>query len=392
MLSFSIELCCFECAFEESGNGHKLVKISDASISTLGDSGKTLEELKKTVEAGKEMLENLDKELEKIDSNSAEIVKKIEDACKSMREEIDRIERVHKEKLEEEITKTKDLIVARCEKLKETIEPIEVFIKSVETKANGDDVYVNLWNISEMTSANKTLEAIETEKLEDVQFSYPVDIAAEKAKLKGLEDSLSCNKSIISLHLQDISFTPINFDKLASTRNSTCNIPTGNSKTHDGGAIFDPEKRILVSVSGNYEYGKSLKVSKLGSDENNIKGETRLITNVVPFNTHGNYPVYDGEKWIYFFESESGSYNRFGRIDINNLDSKDFKELPSIPSGRFDEFSSSVYHFGSIYAVNNNNHKLWRFIVSVNYNKAILKQANHFSILDYRRTDGSSSR
>ena len=76
---------------------------------------------------------------------------------------------------------------------------------------------------------------------------------------------------------------------------------------------------------------------------------------MVPFGTHGNYPVYDGERWVYFFESESGSNNRFGRIDINNLDSKDFKELPKIPSGSFDEFSSSVYHFGSIYSVNENS-------------------------------------
>ena len=368
-------MCCFECAFKESGNGHKVVSINKVCSSARSDLGTTLEKLKRTVTAGKEMQDNLEKELEKIDSNRKEVVKKIEDACNSMREEIDRIEKAHKETLEKEITETKDLIIARTTQLKDTIEPIEAFIRSVETKENGDDVYTNLWSISEMASADKALEKIETDKLENISFDYTVNVETEKTKIKSLEDSLTHSRQTISLH----SFVPIDFDKLASTSNSTCEIPVGDSTTHDGGAIFDPNKQIIVSVSGCYDSGQSLKVSKLGSDENSIKGETRLITDVVPFGTHGNYPVYDGERWVYFFESESGSSNRFGRIDINNLDSKDFKELPKIPSGRFNEFSSSVYHFGSIYSVNESSYKLWRFIVSVIRTKTHKQDHSYFS-------------
>ena len=89
-------MCCFECAFKESGNGHKVVKISEVNSSARSDLGTTLEKLKRTVTAGKEMQDNLEKELEKIDSNRKEVVKKIEDACNSMREEINRIEEAHK--------------------------------------------------------------------------------------------------------------------------------------------------------------------------------------------------------------------------------------------------------------------------------------------------------
>lgn len=287
-----------------------------------------------------------------------------------MRKEIDRIEETHLKSLEDEIKKTTDLVIARATKLKGTIEPIETFIKGVESKENGDDVYVNLWNIAEMTSAKKELEAIETERLENIHFTYDVDVESEKGKLKSLIDSLVSTSDVISLNFAE-KYTQLKFDKLSGTSNSTAEIPTGDNSTHDGGSIFDAVKRIIVSVSGNYNNGKNLKVSKLGSDMNNIKGETRLITDVIPFNTHGNYPVYDGEKWIYFFESESGSYNRFGRMDIDNLDSKDFKELPRLPSGRFEEYSSSVYHFGSIYSVSNNGYKLYRFIISVISSKSM---------------------
>lgn len=296
------------------------MRISDVDSKILEDSNRSLEQLKKTVEDGKKMLTNLDEELDKIDNNRLEIEHKIMDVCNSMREEIDKIEKAHKEKLEREITQTKELISKRCDDLKDTIEPIETFIEGVETKVNGDDTFVNLWNISEMAAAKKNLEALETEKLENIQFNYPIDVTSEKEKLKNLSDSLTFNKRIISLYSQKEyppkEYTPLNFDKLSSTRNSPSEIPTGNNTTHDGGSIFDHKKRIIVSTSGNYNNGMSLKVSKLGSDMNNIKGETRLIENVIPFRTHGSYPVYDGEKWIYFLNRRADLKTGLGELTL----------------------------------------------------------------------------
>ena len=142
-------------------------------------------------------------------------------------------------------------------------------------------------------------------------------------------------------------------------------MTTGNSNTAAGGAIFDPQKRIIVSTSGSYNSGMSLKVSTLKYNVDDIKGETKLISSVIPFGTVSTYPFYDGEKWVYFFKYGTGSNNRFGRLDISELDKKDFKELPRMSSGYFCAYSSAVFHFGNIYAINNNGYKLWRYVVSV---------------------------
>lgn len=377
---------CFECAFEERGNGHKITKMEDVDPETIGDQNKTLAELKEVVEKGKELLKSLNDELTEIDKNKDEIVKKIEETVNALRKELDRIETQHKQKLEEEITTTKDLIIARSGELKETIESVEGFIKGVETNASSDDLYTKLWNISGLSSAKEKLNALETDKLENVRFSYTADIEAEKEKLKSLVDSFRSDKRVISLGTKS-GFVPVSFDKLATTQNATAEIPTGQNTTHDGGAIFDAEKRVIVATSGNYDSGKSLKVTKLGSNPDDVRGETRLIANIIPFGTHGSYPVYDGTKWVYFFESESGSNNRFGRLDIDNLDARDFKELPRIPSGSFIEFSSAVHHFGNIYALGD-SYKIWRFVVSVRFfiHSHFLKLLHNFAA--YRKTDG----
>ena len=96
----------------------------------------------------------------------------------------------------------------------------------------------------------------------------------------------------------DVSnYFPIDFNRIPNTRSVTSSISTGESSTHDGGAIFDKDRRVVVATSGNYNNGKNLKVTKIGSNPDSISGSTRLIENVIPFNTHGSYPLYDGSKW-----------------------------------------------------------------------------------------------
>ena len=120
----------------------------------------------------------------------------------------------------------------------------------------------------------------------------------------------------------------------------------------------------MVSTSGNYINGQNLKVTTINDDLENINGKTILYENVIPFRTHGSYPIYDGEKYIYFFESgnESGSNNRFGKINIDEIP-KNFIELPSIPD-EFLKHSSSVFHFGKIYSINSKK-EIWTFDINV---------------------------
>lgn len=154
----------------------------------------------------------------------------------------------------------------------------------------------------------------------------------------------------------------LNYDKVLNTKNFKSNINIANEKTHDGGAIFDDQRRIMVSTSGEYNNGQNLKVTTINDNLENITGKTILYENVIPFKTHGSYPIYDGEKYIYFFESESGNNNRFGKINIDEIP-KNFIELPSIPD-KFIEYSSSVFHFGKIYSINSKK-EIWTFDINV---------------------------
>ena len=340
------------------------------------------------------MVEDLEKELEKINSNAADVVKKIGEVANALIAKVKEIEKTQKKKLEDEMNAVTEDINKRISNLQEAITSANVFLAGVESKENGDDVYVELWNIQEVVKAQKAIETLETEKLENILFENSTDIGAEVDKLQKLVDALKIKKSVVSLSASSLSFGPvvpndvfplkktpndafppkkvdvsnyfpIDFNRIPNTRSVTSSISTGESSTHDGGAIFDKDRRVVVATSGNYNNGKNLKVTKIGSNPDSISGSTRLIENVIPFNTHGSYPLYDGSKWVYFFESEGSSNNRFGRIDIDNLDAKDFKELSKLPSGSFDEYSSPVFHFGSIYALGS-SHKLWRFNVPVN--------------------------
>jgi len=138
-------------------------------------------------------------------------------------------------------------------------------------------------------------------------------------------------------------FYNIDFDALEGTRSSGSDIATGNNTSHDGGAIYDPIRRIILSVSGNYNNGRNLKVTRMTDDTH---GETTLMPDVVTFGTHGQYPVYDGQQYVYFFQSEDDGNNSLGRVD---LDTMTFERLPSLPTSSYREFCRGCCQNGNIY-------------------------------------------
>jgi len=136
--------------------------------------------------------------------------------------------------------------------------------------------------------------------------------------------------------------------KMANTSSETSTIATGDATSHDGGAIYDPVRKIILSVSGNYNNGKNIKVTRMRDSSH---GDTTTSSDVIPFGTHGQCPVFDGVKYTYFFQSEDGSNNRFGRLAMDTLK---FEELAKLPSGNFLEFSGGCCHKDKIYILNNN--------------------------------------
>ncbi|KAH3757295.1 hypothetical protein Pelo_10929 [Pelomyxa schiedti] len=99
-----------------------------------------------------------------------------------------------------------------------------------------------------------------------------------------------------------------------------CDLPAGNPDTHDGGACFDAVRRQVFSVHGNVNYGRDVFVLSLADNS------CQHLPDLVPFSTHGQYPVWDHGNFVYVFECESGTFNRWGRINCTTFA---FEELPS---------------------------------------------------------------
>jgi len=135
---------------------------------------------------------------------------------------------------------------------------------------------------------------------------------------------------------------PINIESLLSSTSEASDIPCGEDKSaHDGGAIIDIQRRLIVSVSGNCNNGKDVMFIDID------KKTTERVRSLIPYGTHGQYPLFDGDKRVYFFESESRNNDSFGYVD---LETRKFTQLKKCPSP-FREFARSCYMNGHVYAV-----------------------------------------
>jgi len=129
-------------------------------------------------------------------------------------------------------------------------------------------------------------------------------------------------------------FVPINFEKLRTVSNINA-FPANHDSTHDGGAIIDPQRRLVVAYCGSYNSGRTLLVTKL-PDVGFEGATTETRERVVPFGVHGQYPVFDGKQYVYFFQSEDGSNDRIARMDLETFTFHEFSRHPD----RFQEYSS----------------------------------------------------
>ncbi|KAH3766193.1 tripartite motif-containing protein 50/73/74 [Pelomyxa schiedti] len=143
-----------------------------------------------------------------------------------------------------------------------------------------------------------------------------------------------------------------NIHKLTSHESG---ITVGFQNTHDGGAAWDQSRRLLFALYGEDNMGKDLHVTKVDATG---RGASVKHPNKIPFNTHGAYPVFDGDTRVYVFESESGSCNRFGFIHVETLA---FTELAPLTGGRFSEYSSPVCTAGFVFAVCGTGLTVWRY-------------------------------
>jgi len=134
----------------------------------------------------------------------------------------------------------------------------------------------------------------------------------------------------------------------ASTSSSTSSILTADQYSSNGGAIYDPVHKIILSVSGGCNNGRNLKITQMSDGTH---GKSTVSAGVIPFQTAFQYPLFDGTKFTYFFQHDNPG-NRFGRV---NMDTLTFEELPSLPSGIFLHCCGGCIHNDNIYVINNSN-------------------------------------
>jgi len=146
---------------------------------------------------------------------------------------------------------------------------------------------------------------------------------------------------------------PIDVDSLIESRSSSCDLSCSDSSAHDGGAVIDVARRLIISVSGNASNGKDVFLIDID------KKSSERLRGVIPYGNHGQYPVFDGENRVYFFESESRNNDRFGYFD---LEKRTFKELKKCPSS-FREFARPCFMEGKIY-VPCRDKRLWNYDVA----------------------------
>ena len=146
---------------------------------------------------------------------------------------------------------------------------------------------------------------------------------------------------------------PISVDSLLASRSARSDLECPDNSSHDGGAVIDVERRLIVHVSGNCNNGRDIFLTNIDTKR------TERLPNAVPYRTHGQYPVFDGKNRVYFFQSEQDSNDRFGFFD---LETRSFTELARVPD-RFREFASPCFLDGCIYAACRDKY-LWEYNVA----------------------------
>jgi len=147
----------------------------------------------------------------------------------------------------------------------------------------------------------------------------------------------------------------INMANLPGSHSSDSDINAVEETSHDGSAFYDPGRNTIFAVSGNGNNCRDVLVTRL---IDGTHGETTRRANLIPFSSHGQYPVFDGNNYAYFFESEGDDDDtRFGRL---NLDTMTFEDLGHSESC-VREFNSGCCAGGMIFVVFNEGDRLMQY-------------------------------
>jgi len=141
----------------------------------------------------------------------------------------------------------------------------------------------------------------------------------------------------------------IDCEALRGSRSFTTAINAVEETSHDGGAFYDPKRSIIVAVSGNGNNCRDVMITHVTDATH---GETTRHSNLIPYGSHGQYPIFDGVQYAYFLQSENEDNDRFGRLDLDELTFEELARFPDV----FKEFCSGCCAGGKIYAIDSDDH------------------------------------
>jgi len=339
-------LVCQHCVFVGDHKGHPCIGINELLKDLPSNIAKLAGDIREAVPACKLLLDGYENVQKNAEKNRQEV---IDEVNKKFAEYKEVLEKKHKEALAEIDQVYKDF-EQTVDDRKKALETLHVKCEDYVTRVAAEDSLpkslTDRYTLFRMLSElNGTLRVIaDTKPPEEdsriCRVSFPQNFpGCSPAKVCRLfRFGFGGRRTVV----------PINMPHLPETRSFESPILALENTSHDGSAFFDPVRRIIVAVSGQANNCRDVMVTLLTDPTH---GETTRHSNIIPYPSHGQYPIFDGSKYAYFCESEGDENDRFGRLD---LDTMTFEELARIP-GDFEEFNSGCFANGKIYAVNGDN-------------------------------------
>jgi len=353
------ELICFDCATIGKHKGHESVPVSKGLDSLEAEIPALMDGLKEADNICSNLVSQYEVLLAKIPYLRKDSERKINEGYDALAESAKKFRETTVAQAEKAFYASSTGISDRCESLEVLHHRAVKLLTILDKIEKGEMPRVSAFARSslyqQITRIGQLLDI--ASRCVPERKEHPVHVLDNREKLVQAEVipcviepvNVCSSRSLGCIYPIDVEYL------FKSSRSADSRIPAGERTSHDGGAFFDPVRNMIVATSGNSSNGRDVMFTYLREDP--PRSEKR--SGIVSIENHGQYPVYDGEKYAYFFEMEDNNNDRFGRLD---LDTKTFEELPKCPSS-FLHFGGFCYLNGFVYTAANSRGTNYKFNV-----------------------------
>jgi len=365
------ELVCHVCAVSEAKKnghkGHEIVSLDQAMKANCKKIEGLVGSVEKTLAQWEKAEPPKEEDVVSRDAERDALLKSVQEFFVELRKEVDALEQKSRDDVERTFDMFKETMRNRfrgseflrkeSRRLLEVAKPL-----SEQMKEGPEESPLMTMNEFMLVRALESLSA-DLERLGNISIPEKETEVCKVSFSKEISKQLASAIRISPLFAYSTglcTFVPINFGTIDQTR-STNVFRVSHSGAHDGGAAFDPQRRIVGVTCGNNHSGRNVIIIRLPA-AGHEGATTESLDDIIPFGTHGQYVVSDNDGHFYFFQSEDGPNNRMGRID---LDTMTFEELANLPESEFREFSSGCFVNNHIYMMDE-HYNIWSYDVLEN--------------------------